>query len=74
MVGGAMLGTINNIFNIKINAVSASASVNFGNTINIGADSVNKTVGGINPTGDCARSVEGASINPFFDNEILSNG
>ena len=33
------MGTINNIFNLKIHSVSSAGSVNFGNTVNIGAES-----------------------------------
>lgn len=71
-IGGYLVGTINNIFNIKIITVSSSASVNFGNTINIGADSVTKTVGGSNPTGDCARSVE-VGLNTLIDPDLIDN-
>ncbi|MBD1373801.1 spore germination protein [Hazenella sp. IB182357] len=52
------MGTINNIFNVRINSVSAAASVNFGNTINIGAESINKSVGGSSPIGDFARNAD----------------
>lgn len=52
------MGTINNIFNIKINNVSNSGSVNFGNTINVGNDSLTKSLGGSSPIGDFPRNLD----------------
>jgi len=52
------VGTINNIFNIKINNVSNSGSVNFGNTINVGNDSLTKSLGGSSPIGDFPRNLD----------------
>lgn len=63
------MGTINNIFNLKINSVGSSASVNFGNTINIGAESVSKAAGGFSPIGDFGRSVD-FERNVFIDPDI----
>lgn len=52
------MGTINNIFNIKINNVSNSGSVNFGNTINVGNDSLTKSLGGSSPIGDFPKNLD----------------
>lgn len=52
------MGTINNILNIKINVVSDAASVNFGNNINIGAESNSKSLGGSAPIGDFSRNLD----------------
>ncbi len=63
------MGTINNIFNIRINAVSSAASVNFGNTINIGSESNTKAVGGANNIGDLARSLDNER-NLYIDPDV----
>ncbi|MDQ0418927.1 spore germination protein PF [Croceifilum oryzae] len=62
--------TINNIFNIKINSVSSAASVNFGNTINIGAESNSKSLGGSSPVGDFTRNFD-CENNVYIDPDII---
>lgn len=52
------MATINNIFNLKIHSVSSAGSVNFGNTINIGAESNVKSLGGSAPIGDFTRNID----------------
>ncbi|TCS92844.1 spore germination protein [Hazenella coriacea] len=64
------MGTINNIFNLKINSVSSAASVNFGNTVNIGAESVNKSVGGSAPIGDFSRNMD-LERNVYIDPDLV---
>lgn len=63
------MGTINNIFNIKINSVASAASVNFGNTINIGAESNSKSLGGSAPVGDFTRNID-MERNLYIDPDI----
>jgi spore germination protein PF len=67
------MGTINNIFNLKINNVSSAASVNFGNTINIGAESISKSVGGSSPIGDFSRNLD-LERNVYLDPDVIDNG
>jgi hypothetical protein len=64
------MGTINNIFNLKINSVSTTASVNFGNTIHIGAESNTKSVGGSSTVGDLTRNFD-AERNVYIDPDIF---
>ncbi|OYD07037.1 spore germination protein [Paludifilum halophilum] len=52
------MGTVNNIYNLKIHNISGTGSANFGNTINIGPDSETKTVGGSSPIGDHGRNLD----------------
>ena len=60
------MGTINNILNIKINNISKSGSVNFGNTINVGNDSLTKSLGGSSPIGDFPKNLD-FERNVYFD-------
>jgi hypothetical protein len=53
-----MSGVVNNILNVKISNVSSSSSVNFGNTVHIGAESNSKSLGGSSPIGDFANNVD----------------
>jgi len=64
------MGTINNIFNIKINNVSSAASVNFGNTINIGAEALTKSLGGSSPVGDFSRNLD-FERNVYIDPDLV---
>lgn len=64
------MSTINNIFNIKINSVSDAASVNFGNTINIGQEALSKSLGGSTPIGDFARNVD-FERNVYIDPDLV---
>lgn len=64
------MGTVNNILNLKINSVASAASVNFGNTINIGAESVTKSVGGSSPIGDFSRNLD-MEKNLFIDPDVV---
>ncbi|SFI57590.1 spore germination protein [Thermoflavimicrobium dichotomicum] len=64
------MGTINNIFSVKINSVASSASVNFGNTLNIGAESVTKSLGGSSPIGDFARNID-LERNVYIDPDVI---
>ncbi|MBA4543405.1 MULTISPECIES: spore germination protein [Thermoactinomyces] len=66
------MGTINNIFNIKINSISSAASVNFGNTINIGAESFTKSLGGSSPIGDFSRNLD-FERNVYLDPDIVDS-
>lgn len=66
------MGTINNIFNVKILNVSSSSSVNFGNNIHIGADSVAKQVGGSAPIGDFSKNLD-FERNVYFDPDIIDS-
>lgn len=65
------MGTINNIFNVKVNSVSSASSVNFGSTINIGAEALTKSLGGSSPIGDFPRNIDlerNVYLDPdFFD-------
>jgi hypothetical protein len=60
------VGTINNILNIKINNISNSGSANFGNTINVGNDSLTKSLGGSSPIGDFPKNLD-FERNIYFD-------
>lgn len=64
------MSTVNNILNLKINSVSYSASVNFGNTVNIGADSETKSVGGSTPIGDFSRNWD-QEKNLYIDPDLI---
>ncbi|MGA9173807.1 MAG: spore germination protein [Thermoactinomyces sp.] len=66
------MGTINNIFNIKINSISSAASVNFGNTINIGAESFTKSLGGSSPIGDFSRNLD-FERNVYIDPDVVDS-
>jgi hypothetical protein len=66
------MGTINNIFNLKINNVASAASVNFGNTVNIGPESISKSAGGNSPIGDLTRSVD-LERNVFIDPDVVDS-
>jgi hypothetical protein len=66
------MGTINNIFNLKINNVSSAASVNFGNTINIGAESFSKAVGGSSPIGDFSKNLD-FERNVYLDPDVIDS-
>lgn len=64
------MSTVNNILNLKINSVSTSSSVNFGNTINIGAESFTKSLGGSSPIGDFSRNLD-LEKNLYIDPDLL---
>jgi hypothetical protein len=66
------MGTVNNIFNLKINSVSSAASVNFGNTVNIGAESISKSAGGNAPIGDLTRSID-LERNAYIDPDVVDS-
>jgi spore germination protein PF len=66
------MGTINNIFNIKINNISSAASVNFGSTINIGAESFTKSLGGSSPIGDFTRNLD-FERNVYIDPDVIDS-
>ncbi|RAL24313.1 spore germination protein [Thermoflavimicrobium daqui] len=71
------MGSVNNVFNIKIISVANSASVNFGSTINIGAQSFTKTVGGSGPIGDFPRNIDlerNIYIDPDVEDQITEVG
>ncbi|MFC4077722.1 spore germination protein [Salinithrix halophila] len=63
------MGTLNNIFNLKIQNVSGPGSLNFGNALNIGAESNEKGVGGSSLIGDFGKTVtiEG---NGYLDTDV----
>ncbi|MBA4495413.1 spore germination protein [Paenactinomyces guangxiensis] len=63
------MGTVNNIFNLKINNVSSSGIVNFGSSINIAPESYNKIVGGATPIGDFTRNID-LERNILFDPDV----
>ncbi|MGA8943577.1 MAG: spore germination protein [Thermoactinomyces sp.] len=64
------MGTINNILIVKVNNVSNTASINFGNTINVGNDSLTKTLGGSRPIGDFPRNLD-FERNVYIDPDLL---
>lgn len=64
------MGTINNILIVKVNNVSNTASINFGNTINVGNDSLTKTLGGSAPIGDFPRNLD-FERNVYIDPDLL---
>jgi hypothetical protein len=64
------MGTVNNIFNVKINNVTSTGSVNFGNTIHIGHEANSKAMGGAYQYGDLGRMLS-ASTNKSIDPDII---
>ncbi|QKG83451.1 spore gernimation protein [Kroppenstedtia pulmonis] len=64
------MGTLNNIFNLKIQTVSGPGSINFGSSLNIGAESNQKGVGGSEIIGDFGRSFNLAS-NRSIDPDVI---
>ncbi|MFC7442467.1 spore germination protein [Laceyella putida] len=64
------MGTINNIFNVKVNSVSSASSVNFGSTINIGAEALTKSLGGSAPIGDFPRNID-VERNVYLDPDFF---
>lgn len=64
------MGTVNNIFNVKINNVTSTGSVNFGNTIHIGHEVNSKAVGGAYQYGDLGRMLS-ASSNKSIDPDLI---
>lgn len=64
------MATVNNINNLKIQSISGSGSVNFGNTINIGAESNYKAVGGSSVIGDLGKNLD-LGINEAYDPDVV---
>lgn len=62
--------TLNNILNVRINQVAAAAGVNYGDTVNIGAASDLKSLGGSSPIGDFPRNVDFEG-NMYFDPDLV---
>lgn len=58
---------VNNIFNLQINNISSSASVNFGNTIHRGHSVSQKQVGGQSSTGFVVNSPTNFDKNIVYD-------
>lgn len=64
------MSVVNNILNLKINSISTSASVNLGNTMNIGNESFTKSLGGSSPIGDFSRNVD-LEKNLYVDPDVV---
>lgn len=64
------LPTANQIFNAKIGAVDSTATINLGDTINVGPESNVKELGGSEPIGDFSLNITGGS-NQFIDPDII---
>ncbi|SFT00075.1 spore germination protein [Marininema halotolerans] len=64
------MATVNNINILKIASVSGAASVNMGNTINLGTESNTKSVGGSSVIGDYGRNSDsGGAI--YNDQDLI---
>ncbi|SDW81969.1 Spore germination protein gerPA/gerPF [Marininema mesophilum] len=64
------MGTLNNIFNLKIQSVSGPGSMNFGNSFNVGAESNEKAVGGSQLIGDFGNNLT-VEANGNLDNDLI---
>lgn len=65
------MGTVNNIFNVKINNVTSTGSVNFGNTIHIGHEANSKAVGGSYQYGDLGKMLTFGNTNKAIDPDFI---
>lgn len=62
--------TLNNILNVRVNQVQAASAMNYGDTVNIGATSDAKTLGGSQPIGDFPRNID-LEGNMYFDPDVF---
>ncbi|SFT00089.1 spore germination protein [Marininema halotolerans] len=64
------MGTLNNIFNLKIQSVSGPGSMNFGSSFNVGAESNEKGVGGSSLIGDFGNNLT-LEANNNLDSDVI---
>ncbi|WP_309867272.1 spore germination protein [Desmospora profundinema] len=64
------MGSINKIFNVKLQNVSSAGSVNMGDAINIRSNDNSKSLGGSSPIGDFVRNID-AEGNLSIDPDIV---
>lgn len=62
--------TANQVFNAKIIQVGSTATINWGDTMNVTPSSNDKVYGGTNPIGDFSLNITGSS-NQMIDPDII---